>query len=644
MKPFPPLRFVALGLCITLGVAPLLAGVPGEFEETGSMTTGRTSHTETLLPNGKVLAAGGSGAGGATASTELYDPASGTWSVTGNLAGSRYSHTATLLSNGNVLAAGGFIQPWNFLNPLAPTDRGTAELYNPSSGTWSDAGSFLGGHHTAILLPDGKVLVAGGDYHGSVYGNLNVYTNAARLYDPASGTWSGTGAMTSARARHTATLLPNGKVLVTGGLNGNATPAVHASAELYDPATGTWSPTGNLMHPRCNHTGTLLQSGKVLVAGGNNQGASGAAVTTAELYDPSTGTWTDTGSLIDARAGHTATLLASNRVLVTGGSDGSGALATAEIYDPATGRWSSTGNLRQPHRGHRATLLPDNRVLIAGGGTNDSRAAELYTESPTTPSLLNISTRLRVLTGDNAMIGGFIITGTAPKTVIVRGMGPSLVGVPGALQDPVIEVHGSSGELLGTNDNWRDAATRQQIINSGLAPTNDAESALWGVINPGAYTVVVRGKNDTTGIGLFEVYDLDQTADAALGNVSTRGLTQTGDDVMIGGIIVGGGTEGASTKVLVRAIGPSIPLNGALADPTLELRDASGTLVVFNDNWKTRADGTSQQAEIEATTLPPSNDLESAALQTLGPGQYTAIVRGRENTIGIGLVEVYNLR
>jgi hypothetical protein len=241
------------------------------------------------------------------------------------------------------------------------------------------------------------------------------------------------------------------------------------------------------------------------------------------------------------------------------------------------------------------------------------------------------------------MIGGFIITGTAPKTVIVRGIGPSL-GMSGALQDPIIEVHGSSGELLATNDNWRDAATRQEIINSGLAPTNDAESALWGVINPGAYTVVVRGKDNATGIGLFEVYDLDQTADAALGNVSTRGLAQTGDDVMIGGIIIGGGTEGASARVLVRAIGPSIPLNGALSDPTLELRDASGTLVVFNDNWKTRADGTSQQAEIEATAISPSNDLESAALQTLGLGQYTAIVRGRENTTGIGLVEVYNLR
>jgi hypothetical protein len=155
---------------------------------------------------------------------------------------------------------------------------------------------------------------------------------------------------------------------------------------------------------------------------------------------------------------------------------------------------------------------------------------------------------------------------------------------------------------------------------------------------------VVRGKDGAAGIGLFEVYDLDQTADAILANVATRGLTQTADDVMIGGIIVGGGTAGATATVVVRAIGPSLPISGALADPTLELRDGNGGLVAFNDDWKTRADGSSQQAEIEATTIPPSEDHESALRQTLGPDNYTAVVRGKNNTTGIALVEVYNLR
>ena len=151
----------------------------------------------------------------------------------------------------------------------------------------------------------------------------------------------------------------------------------------------------------------------------------------------------------------------------------------------------------------------------------------------------NISTRARVGGGDNVLIGGFIITGTQPKTVIVRGIGPSLP-VPGALADPIIEVHGPSGELLATNDNWNDATTKQQIIDSGLAPTNDLESALWGVINPGAYTVVVRGKNNATGIGLFEVYDLDRTLPGKLANISTRGHVDTGDNVMIAGVIIVG--------------------------------------------------------------------------------------------------------
>jgi hypothetical protein len=329
--------------------------------------------------------------------------------------------------------------------------------------------------------------------------------------------------------------------------------------------------------------------------------------------------------------------------LVTGGRDANGVLATAELYDPTTGNWTSTGNLREARTSHTATLLPNNQVLIAGGGVSDTRTAELYTEPPTLPRLRNISTRLHIQTGDNAMIGGFIITGTELATIVIRGIGPSL-GMPGALADPVIEVHGPSGELLGTNDNWKDAVTRQQIEDSGLAPTNDLESALWGTINPGAYTVVVRGTDNSSGIGLFEVYDLDQSADSTLANVSTRGVTQTGDDVMIGGITVGEGTDGANAKVVVRAIGPSLPVAGALADPTLELHDGDGTLVAFNDDWKTRPDGSSQQAEIEATTIPPTNDLESALVQMLPPDRYTAIVRGKNDASGVGLVEFFNLR
>lgn len=293
-------------------------------------------------------------------------------------------------------------------------------------------------------------------------------------------------------------------------------------------------------------------------------------------------------------------------------------------------------------------LLPGSPAINGGSATASARDQRYFVRNGppdigafeyqgTQPTLLaNISTRLRVQTGNNAMIGGFIITGTEPKTEIVRGIGPSLV-VPGALADPVIEVHGPSGQLLGSNDNWRDAGTRQQIIGSGLEPSNDLESALWGIIEPGAYTVIVGGNNDTTGIGLFEVYDLDQTAESKLANVSTRGFVGNGDEVMIVGAIV----VGTSPRVLFRAIGPTLTDVGvpsALGDPLLELYDGNGGLVAANYDWRD-----SQEAEIIATGIPPSNDLESAIVRDLVPGPYTAIMRDTHNTPGNGLIEAYSL-
>jgi hypothetical protein len=239
------------------------------------------------------------------------------------------------------------------------------------------------------------------------------------------------------------------------------------------------------------------------------------------------------------------------------------------------------------------------------------------------------------------MIGGFIITGTQPKTLIVRGIGPSLP-VPGALADPIIEVHDSSGQPVAgaTNDNWNDAGTRQEIIDSGLAPTNPLESALWGILSPGAYTVVVRGTNNATGVGSFEVYDLNRAVDSKLGNISTRGFVETGDNVMIGGTIILGSSP---TRVLIRAIGPSLTNFGvpnALQDPTLELRDSNGALLVANDNWQ---DDPAQAAVITAAGLAPSNNLEAAIATTLPPAAYTAILAGKNNSTGVALVEAYQL-
>jgi plastocyanin len=253
---------------------------------------------------------------------------------------------------------------------------------------------------------------------------------------------------------------------------------------------------------------------------------------------------------------------------------------------------------------------------------------------------LNISTRLRVQSGENVLIGGFILTGNAAKKLIVRAIGPSLgqAGLSDVLADPIVELKASDGSPITSNDNWK-SFQQTEIQASGVAPQNDLESAIVATLTPGGYTAIVSGKNATTGVGLVEVYDLDQPADSKLANISTRGLVQTGSSVMIGGFILGNGSDNAN--VIVRAIGPSLSqsgITGALADPTLELHDGNGALRTSNDNWQD-----SQKAEIEATGIPPQNDFESAIVATLPPGSYTAIVAGKGDTIGVALVEVYRL-
>lgn len=245
-------------------------------------------------------------------------------------------------------------------------------------------------------------------------------------------------------------------------------------------------------------------------------------------------------------------------------------------------------------------------------------------------------------TGNNVAIVGFIITGNAAKKIIVRGIGPSLttVGITGVLADPVLELHGPNGSLITSNDNWKD--TQQAAIQSSIPPKNDLESAIVATLAPGGYTAILRGKNGGTGVGLVEMYDLAPTSSSKLVNISTRGFVLIGNDVMIAGFSFGQGT--ASEKVIVRAIGPSLTTSGVtnvLADPTLELHNGNGVLLMSNDNWK---DNAGQAAQIIASGIAPKNNLESAIVTTVAPGQYTAIVRGKNSTTGVALAEVYHLK
>jgi uncharacterized repeat protein (TIGR01451 family) len=381
------------------------------------------------------------------------------------------------------------------------------------------------------------------------------------------------------------------------------------------------------------------------VTSSKNPSTAGQSVTfTATVAANSPGSGTPTGTVqfvIDgANAGGTVAL-----------SSGTAQFSTSSL--------TSAGS---PHS-VSATYSGDSNFLggsgsLAGGQTVNPAPTPTPTPTPTatptptptsTPAQsLNISTRLRVQTGDNVGIGGFIIRGNASKPVVLRGLGPSLVsfGVPAAsvLNDPFLELHGPNGALIASNDNWKDSPQAAQIQGTIFQPKDDRESVILATLPPAIYTVVLKGVGQTTsGIGTIEVYDNNQAVDSDLANISTRGFVQTGDNVMIGGFTLGGNNN--ATRIAVRALGPSLTnsgLSNVLADPTLELHNANGTIMVSNDDWQ--SDPTSA-AQLTANGLALPNPKESGIFTSLAPpGQFTAVVAGKNGGIGIGLVEIYNLR
>ena len=312
----------------------------------------------------------------------------------------------------------------------------------------------------------------------------------------------------------------------------------------------------------------------------------------------------------------------ANFFTITGSSGG------YSVPVPGNGNYTATfsggafGNVQKP-------------VTVSGGLNAKLDHVAPVSAAPTL--LANVSTRLPAAADPNALIAGFILTGTQDKKVIIRAIGPSL-NIAGQLNNPTLELY-SGNTLLGSNDDWNNqpAADRQAVVDSGIAPSNNLESALVRTLpaNGNNYTAVLRGVGSSSGIAVVQVYDLDRTVDSRLANVSTRGFVETGDNVLIAGTIVLGQT---SQKVIVRAIAPSLNLAGKMPNPTLQLVDANGREVAYNDDWRR-----DQEVEINATGVAPPNDLESAIVATLsGNGSnYTAIVRSSNNTPGIAVVEVY---
>ena len=375
-------RWPARALVVVAAMVAALAGMTptaaaeGEFQTAGSLRfgafPGRYAHTATLLPDGRVLVAGGKDGIVVFAGEELWSPTTREFSsVDSNPEAGGSLAAATLLQDGRVLVTGGvFDVDAQFILFLA-------SLYDPSTDTWSRTGDMkkLRALHTATLLPDGTVLNAGG--------SDGLRSASAEIYDPEAGTFSFTESMQTARSRHQATLLADGRVLVTGG---GPTAETGALAEIYDPATGTWEPTGSMKSPRFNHRATLLIDGRVLITAGGDYSDT---VASAELYDPTTGRFGRTGSMAAARVAHTATLLPNGKVLVTGGGEGGFALSSAELYDADAGKFELTGSMTTARTGHTATLLGDGNVVVIGGVTLGAlsvlepvAAAGLYEPAP----------------------------------------------------------------------------------------------------------------------------------------------------------------------------------------------------------------------------------------------------------------------
>ncbi len=526
----------------------------GVWTATGSLARGRLYNTATLLPNGKVLVAGGyNGNIGFVDEAELYDPASGTWSDAGSI-GARWAQTATLLPNGKVLLAGG---------RAIQEEPGftSAKLYDPSTGVWSDTGSLNTGRafHSATLLPNGKVLVSGGETFDS-YDYTLVSMKSVEIYDPATETWSTEASLTDARAYHTSMLLPSGDVLVTGGLSFAARGELVGSTELYDPTSGSWSGTGALSTSRQSQTATILKSGKVLVAGG---GGSSGPVTSAELYDMTAGTWSSTGSLTTARGNHTATLLINGNVLVVGGEGTSGPTAGAELYNLTAGSWSATGSISTARKGHTATLLANGKVLIVGGnnGAAAISAAELYDPVAGTWSSTGSLAAAREDHTATLLPNG--------KVLVVGGRGASYLA-SAELYDPAAGTWSNTGSLssarashsatllpngnllvAGGADNSSSTLSSAELYSpstgtwSGAGALTGARQGHTATLLPRGRVLVVGGSASGTSLATAELYNPIANTWSSAGSLSTDRTLHTSTLLTNGRILVAAGRNGS---------------------------------------------------------------------------------------------------
>jgi N-acetylneuraminic acid mutarotase len=579
-----------------------------------------------------------------------YNPSTDSWAATSTANAPTTGGTAVWTGSEMIIWGGG-----GYLN--------TGGRYNPGTDTWiatSTTNAPTGrNEHTAVWT--GTEMIVWGGIDVSFNG-----LNTGGRYNPGTDSWTPTSVTNapSGRILHTA-VWTGSQMIVWGG----AAIIIHLNTGgKYNPVTDSWAATSTANAPTAREDHTAVWTGFEMIVWAGH--APGAVLNSGGRYQPGTDSWAATSitNAPTARDSHTAVWTGSE--MIAWGGKGllpsEGLFDTGGRYNPTTDTWTATSIANAPlaRDGHTAVWTGSEMIVWGGAHGNGSlflNTGRRYCAQP--PSVLsrlgNISTRAFVQTGDNVMIGGFIVQGSQTKRVIIRAIGPELAqhGVPNPLSNPTLELHDGRGALIASNDDWHQTIiggiiTSDQwvdIINSGHAPSDGRESAIIADLPPGNYTAIVRGVNNMTGVALVEAYDLSPEANSILGDISTRSFVETGDNVMIGGFIV----QGTQPKrVIIRAIGPELaapPFNipNALADPTLGLYDSTGALIASNDNWMTTIIGgiitADQVQDIMHSGHAPTQPSESAIMADLPAGNYTAIVRGVNNITGVALVEVYDL-
>jgi len=617
---------------------------------TYNVPKGRGSHTAVWTGSEMIIWGGYQGFDSYLITGGRYNPTTYTWIATSttSVPSGRAGHTAIWTGTEMIVWGGVFFDNGNhYLN--------TGGKYNPITNSWTVTSTSNAPTprdlHTAIWT--GSEMIVWGGYDG--FDDLNT----GGLYDPATNTWAVVGATGApiAREGHTA-IWTGSEMIVWGGFNFDSQSNLNSGGR-YDPATNSWTATETTNAPegRANHTAVWTGS-EMIVWGG------GAALDTGGRYDPAADSWTTTSTTNapDGRFYHTAVWTGSEMIIWGGAYVDPNNFVfvpfnTGGRYNPVADTWTATNLTSAPDARYAHTAVWTGNEMIVWGGLGLNTGGRYCAQPLGGSQLGNISTRAFVQTGDDVVIGGFIVQGNQPKRVIIRAIGPELTqyGVPNALANPTLELHDGAGDLIASNDNWIrtiiggiiTTSQVRDIINSGYVPNDERESAIIADLQEGNYTAIVRGVNNKTGVGLVEVYDLSPDSASILGNISSRSFVQTGDDVMIGGFIVQGMVP---KRVIVRAIGPELTQYGVpnpLFNPTLELHDGMGTLIASNDNWQHTIIGgiimSNQVRDIMNSGYAPGDGRESAIIADLPAGNYTAVVRGVNNTTGVALVEVYDL-